>query len=272
MLALAPVKYRSRTKVAILLCAIQDVSQVKCHALTGADHKVVERIYSAFEIVICAHVEHTERNIQFGGLEHWVDVEADECDVRRGANADDDAAAGEKMIWEQWGGIVQRGAAETLVLTKLNPKKTGTRAPGPGAIRKKEWKALALKHLANRNIILHTDGAKSYRQPIPGMLHDWVVHQKKFVVSGGVRTWLEPKYSVICTHKLPDGSSLRVKSGSQIIDRFWSHLRTFIRSRSRASPGTAAVRRRLRMAQWAYWHHSKNLWAHAGHAIQSIMG
>ena len=254
-------------QAAVLLCATQNVSQVKCHMLTGVDHKVVERIYGAFETTICTHVEKEEKNIAFGGLDQWIDVEADECDVRRGANSDEDAASGEKVIWEQWSGIVQRGAAHTLVLTRLNPKKTGVRAPGPGAIRKQEWKSLAQKYLMNRNVILHTDGAKSYRQYIAGMLHDWAVHQKKLVVKHGVRTWLKPKYSVVVAHTLPNSSTLRVKSGSQIIDRFWSHLRTFTKSRSRASPGTQSLRRRVRMAQWTYWHHSKALWSHAGRAI-----
>jgi hypothetical protein len=35
------------------------------------------------------------------------------------------------------------------------------RAPGPGAIRKVEWKPLAVKWLQNREVILHTDSAKS---------------------------------------------------------------------------------------------------------------
>ena len=257
-------------QAAVLLCAIQNVSQVKCHELTGMGHKVVERIYGAFETVICAHVEKTAKKVVFGGLQQWVDVEADECDVRRGKNVEDGADSNAKVIWEQWCGIVQRGAASTLVLTKLNPKKTGVRAPGPGAIRKQEWTVLANRHLKNRNVILHTDGAKSYRQRIEGMLHDWAVHQKKLVVLGGVQTWLKPKYSVIKTHTLPDGTVLRVKTGSQIIDRFWNHLRSFMKSRSRATPGSHALRRRLRVAQWTYWHRSKKLWSHAGKAIKSF--
>eukprot|EP00973_Karenia_brevis_P002457 331950-Karenia_brevis.AAC.1 len=47
-------------------------------------------------------------------------------------------------------GIVERGRRETLVLHRLNPKRTSKRAPGPGAIRKRDWKPLADKFLKNR--------------------------------------------------------------------------------------------------------------------------
>ena len=41
----------------------------------------------------------------------------------------------------------------------------------------------------------------------------------------GVTTWVKPKYTRVVTHKLPSGCKLTVKAGTQIIDRFWSHLR-----------------------------------------------
>ena len=168
------------------------------------------------------------------------------------------------------GGVVQRGASSTLTLTKLCPKKTGFRAPGPGPIRKKEWQLFAKKHLKGRNIILHSDGARSYRFKLHGVMHDYVVHKKKLIIKNGVRTWLKPKFTQVVRHMTPDGAKMYVKSGTQIIDRFWSHLRGFMQHRS-AKPGTWELRRRVRMAQWTYWHRSRGLWSHAGAAIQASM-
>ena len=41
----------------------------------------------------------------------------------------------------------------------------------------------------------------------------------------GVTTWVKPKYTRVVTHTLPSGEKVTVKAGTQIIDRFWSHLR-----------------------------------------------
>ena len=77
--------------------------------------------------------------------------------------------------------VMQRGALKTLVLAKLNPAMTVPRAPGPCAFRKvdwNDWKPLALKHIANGNVILHADSARSYQVKLPGVVHDLVVHTK----------------------------------------------------------------------------------------------
>ena len=66
-----------------------------------------------------------------------------------------------KLSWEQWGGIVERGYPDTLVLKRLQPKKTKMSAPGPGAIRKRDWAPIANKHLKGRRVFLHTDGARA---------------------------------------------------------------------------------------------------------------
>ena len=53
------------------------------------------------------------------------------------------------------------------------------RAPGPGAVRRVEWKPLATKHLRNWRVVFHTDSAKSYKLRVGGVLQDRVVHAKK---------------------------------------------------------------------------------------------
>ena len=113
----------------------------------------------------------TEKKIRF---EKWADVEADK------ATFDKKIEKG-KLHWERWCGIVQQGKSETLVLHGLKTPASKLRAPGPGAVCKVEWEPPAAKWLQDRQIILHTDSAKSYASNVSGALHDRVVHKKKRV-------------------------------------------------------------------------------------------
>ena len=76
--------------------------------------------------------------------------------------------------------MVQRGAKKTLTLIRLRPARTRESAPGPGPIRMVDWKPVAEKHLEQKNVILHTAGAQSYHLKVGGMVHDRVVHQKRY--------------------------------------------------------------------------------------------
>ena len=88
-------------------------------------------------------------------------------------------SADEPVVWEQWGGVVQRGNNKSLILTRLRPKRTQLRAPGPGAMRTADWEPTANRHLKDRHVILHTDGAQAYNLEVDGALHDHVAHKRK---------------------------------------------------------------------------------------------
>eukprot|EP00969_Alexandrium_andersonii_P022030 964421-Alexandrium_andersonii.AAC.1 len=186
-------KVALQDQAAIVLCAVSGVSKSSCHALTGRNHKLIESLYTNLDKAKADHVKQEEKRISFGGQDQWVDVEADEVDVRKAEEVDSDDP--NPVTWEQWAGVVQRGNKKTLKLFRLSPKATKKRAPGPGPIRKSEWKAFAQKHLGNRNIILHTDGARAYKLKVEGMLHDHVVHMKKQVVVDTKKQWVTPKYT-----------------------------------------------------------------------------
>ena len=166
-----------------------------------------------------AWVLQTEENIQFGTGQKWADVEADEATF-------DKKIVNGQLQWEQWCGIVQRGRPHTLVLHRLKPLASKLRAPGPGAVRKVEWKPIAAKWLQDREVILHTDSAKSYATKVSGVLHDRVVHKKKLIKVNGKFKSVAPKYFQIKQHKIPGRKKcLKVKSGTQIIDRCWQYLK-----------------------------------------------
>ena len=134
----------------------------------------MERIY-ANDVARADYVTKQERNITYGGA--WQDTEVDEVDV--GKLTDETIEHQHNTTWEQWGGLVERGRPSSLRLYRLNPKKTKKRALGPGPIRKVDWMPIAKKHLANRKIILHSDGARAYKVKLPGVHHCNFVHQKK---------------------------------------------------------------------------------------------
>ena len=214
-----------------------------------------------------------EKHIKYGGdVRAWKDIEAGEVDLRGGLTQETyksrtgEVQAGhatrpedEQFRWEQWGGLIQRGKRKSLLLTRLRPSMTKQTSPGPGAIRAAEWEPLAKKHLAGKYVILHTDGARSYKLAVSGRLHDHVVHQKKQLVNNGKVVkkkgkvvWVRPQYTKVFSHTLPNGRKLKCKGDTQIIDRFWRFLRAFFIGRN-SRVGSAALNARVRSAQWAYW-------------------
>ncbi|CAK0855141.1 unnamed protein product [Prorocentrum cordatum] len=241
-------------QAAILFCAVAGCPQTTTRLLAQRNHKAVESIYGSLH-----------------GAQ-WADVEADEVDLGKM----EDPAAGPRtatpVIWEQRGGIVQRGAPESLVLFRLQPKKTKRRAPGPGPIRKAGWAPLSKKWLKNRNVIFHTDGARSYKLKEQGVVHDWVVHKKKKAKVKGKWMWLKPSHSQKRYHDVPDpmkaGAKKRiwVKTGTQIIDGVWRELRRFV-GKTKAV-GSAHLMQKARSFQWAHWNRGKDLWHETGAMLQ----
>lgn len=162
------------------------------------------------------------------------------------------------------------GKRTSRVTFRLNPATTKKRAPGPGPIRKRDWKPIATKLLSNKEVVLHTDGARAYTLKLPKVFHCNVVHKKKKAKINGKVCWLQPQYTKVYTLKLPGGKNLKVKSGTQTIDRFWRHLREEFKGVNR-KPGNQPMTRKIRSAQWTYWHKGTNLWEATGRMIQTLL-
>ncbi|CAK0820130.1 unnamed protein product [Prorocentrum cordatum] len=101
--------------------------------------------------------------------------------------------------------------------------------------RKRDWCPLATKWLKGRSVILHTDGARSYKLKVPGVTHDWVVHMKKRVKINGKFVWIKPLFSKVRKHV-----GIQKVVGSKIL------------------------RDKIRSAQWCYWNCGCDLWAATG--------
>ena len=178
----------------------------------------------------------------------------------------------EPIRWEQWLGLVERGRPNSLILEPLNPPRTYKRAPGPGAVRRVEWKHLAMKHLRNRRVVFHTDSAKSYKLRVDGVLHDRVVHAKKRVLVKGKFIWKAPDYVKVVEHRVPGRRKpLRVKAGTQIIDRAWRFMKDRISLNQHTRAGTMLLRNKIRSAQYEYWKRGTDLWLETGNLCTWVM-
>lgn len=132
-------------------------------------------------------------------------------------------------------------------------------------MRKIEWQPLAKKWLEGRKVILHTDSAKSYKLRVPGVLHDRVIHCKKRVKVRGAWKWLAPRYVKLVGHKIPGASKkLKVKAGTQVIDRVWRFLKDRITINQNGKVGSYMLKAKLRSAQYQYWYKNQDMWTATG--------
>jgi len=170
------------------------------------------------------------------------------------------------MVWPG-----AKGKPETLILTRLNPGLTVRRAPGPGPISKHDWTPLGKKHLAGKNIIFHTDSARAYKLRLPDVLHGSVVHKKKRVKKSGKWVWTKPTFVKIVTHKLPGGKALKVKAGTQHIDRCWKFIKERVCKGTHSRADRKRLQFKIRAAQYEYWYHGADMWKCTGDLVHDYM-
>ena len=163
------------------------------HGLLGVNHKAIKDMDKRLRDLRMKWVQEQEKHVNFGNGKKWCDVEADETTFHKQSLGNHASEPEAPVIWEQWCGIVKRGCP-SLVLHRLNPKMSEARAPGPGAIRKVEWVPLAKTWLQDKQVILHTDAAKSYKCKVPGVIDDNVIHAKKRGKKNGKWQWRAPNY------------------------------------------------------------------------------
>ena len=130
---------------------------------------------------------------------------------------------------------------------------------------------LGKKWLANCNIVFHTDSAKAYKLKMPGVLHDSVVHQKKRVKKNGKWQWTKPNFVNLQSHKLPGGKSLKAKCGTQQIDRCWKFIKERLAKGTNTRAGSQTLQRKIRAAQYEYWHRGEDMWACTGELLRAYM-
>ena len=116
-------------------------------------------------------------------------------------------------------------------------------ASSQSAVRKTEWQPIGRKYLEGRNIIFHTDSARSYKTRLNKVVHDNVVRCKKKVRVNGKWTWQMPKYVKVTTHTLPGtNKKVKAKAGTQIVDRAWRYIKDRLSLNQSTRPGSRLIR------------------------------
>ena len=101
-------------------------------------------------------------------------------------------------------------------------------------------------------------------------MSSWWGPDGKHAKRNGKCLWIQPYYTKYFEHKVPGkNKKLRCQGGTQIIDRFWSKARGFLKART-GKVGSAALRERIRSAQWDHWHKDEDLWAKTGEMLSDL--
>ena len=117
----------------------------------------------------------------------------------------------------------------------------------------------------HRHVTLHTDAAKVYRCKIPGVLRDEVAHCKKKAKINGKWKWHAPNYVRLVAHKMHGQKApVHCKAGTQVIDRAWRFLKDPLQINQASRVGIAALRAKLRSAQYEYWYSNHDMWVATG--------
>ena len=107
---------------------------------------------------------------------------------------------------------------------------------------------------------------------IKGVIHDRVVHCKKYVNSGNKKKLLTRKYVDVVSHKLSGtGGKLVVKFGTQNIDRCSRFLKDCLQLNQHNKAGSARLKAQLRCAQYEYWLKNADLWTSTAHLCHQHM-
>ena len=148
---------------------------------------------------------------------------------------------------------------------QLRPTKP--RSPGPGPIKKYDWKPLADKWLKDKRVLLHTDSARAHNSKTRGVLHASVVHKKCRVWVGGRWVWEQLTYVKMKKVILPNQKHLTVKVGTQVVDRAWKFIKSRLTLNQNSKVGSTALISQVRSAQFEYWNRGRDMWERTGELL-----
>ena len=104
---------------------------------------------------------------------------------------------------------------------------------------------------------MRADSARSYSGvKVDGVIHDRVVRKKRPITVNGQRLWVKPQFVRLKVHRLPSRPKIKVKSGTQTIDRAWRSLKSGVRN-ANLRPNSDKPRMRIRASQHRCWNAGK---------------
>ncbi|CAE7795509.1 unnamed protein product [Symbiodinium sp. CCMP2592] len=238
---MGPQKQSLQMQSAMLLLKLHNVPQSTIRLVLDINHKAIEDMEAGACLgkKLCRlrkeFVEKEEKKIVLGNKRTWVDVEADEATFdKRDISKDPDvkhliSKPNNTTLWEQCMGWNRTARpASHIHPPQAEPQAHTHESTGPKSNPEDRVEA-----------------------KVDGVIHDRVVHCKKRVKINGKYQWTSPKYVTMVTHKVPGSNKkLKVKSGTQIIDRAWRFLKDRIAINQNVKAGSSLLRAKLRSAQY----------------------
>ena len=273
------------TQAQVLFCRIAGASNSVTTKITGASQKLVRGVNDRWLKTVKKHVLKEQKKIKFGNRKQhsssipWCQCEVDEVTLKG------KKIAKRRIRWLQYCGLLRRGDRKSLVLEKMKMKITRLKRKGkgkgqpasPGAISKKEWARIGPRWLKKRRILLHCDGARSYKfAKIPGVMTTRVRHKRPNPIYAARRLMFLPHDQKLAHTRLKDKSASQkravtrtwVKTGTQLIDNFWRQLKTKgIPKEMTILEGK--IDEYVREYQWRHWGAGEDLWKKAGAVMHS---
>ena len=133
-----------RQQTATLFTIVHNSPLTLVHHLTSKSHEFIYKMSKSNDECRRLDVVAREKEITFGetppGTRQLFDCEADEVDLAKEIDLDLElnpplpkrsCHEDQNTVWEQWGGLIQRGNDKSLMLWRLNPVKTISKSPGP---------------------------------------------------------------------------------------------------------------------------------------------
>ena len=83
--------------------------------------------------------------------------------------------------------------------------------------------------------------------------------------------WTKPNFVKVKVHKLPGGKTLKVKCGTQLIDRCWKFIKERLSKGTHVRAGMSSLQAQIRSAQYEYWYRGDDTWVRAGELLSTYM-
>ena len=99
-----------------------------------------------------------------------------------------------------------------------------------------------------------------------------MVHAKKRKVIKGKMRWVKPAYVKVVKHKLAGTNKvLKVKGGTQVIDRAWRYIKERLTLNQNTIVGSRLLLAQIQAAQYQYWYKNEDPWMMACKLAQFSM-
>ena len=272
-----------KAQALILFCRVAGLTPTQTVRIAGVGRNVVHSIGGKWLAAVTKYVLKAQRRTKLGGRPSYTQCEVDEVTLRGRRTK-----CGRRITWYQYCGLITRGDRRSLVLEKMKVKSTWLKRHGEGKgqpasprpISKKEWLPIAKRWVQMRRILLHCDGARSYRfGKVPGVLTTHVKHKRpnpiyaarKLMYLSHDQRLVHKRYAAKTPSERKAVDKVWVKTGTQIIDNIWRQAKTKGIPKEMNTVSEHTLDSYVRELQWRHWNAEEDKWQCMGNVLADSM-